>query len=85
MGVYDFVCGVQVKCTKSPSFREYKIGAKVDLPNGVYFGYKGWFSIKGEKVIDAGKNAYDKWGHKLLVGEIIEGGNPVSKVEKIEI
>ena len=65
MGVYDIVCGVQIKCTSNPTLKEYKKGDKIDLFDGLYVGYEGWFRVKKGKIIDNGTEIFDKWGTVL--------------------
>lgn len=70
MGVYDIVCGVQVKCTPDQILKEYDIGDFIQLEDGIYIGYEGWFSVRNSKVTDNGLNAYDKWGNLLSLKEL---------------
>jgi len=76
MGVYDIVCGIQVKCTPDQTLKEYKLGDLIDLKNGIYIGYEGWFNVRNRKVVDSGKDVYDKWGNLLSIEEILIN-NPI--------
>ena len=78
MGVYDIVCGVQVKCTPDQILKEYDIGDFIQLEDGIYIGYEGWFFVRNSEVIDNGLNIYDKWGN-LLSLEKLMSNNPISE------
>ena len=60
MGVFDTVCGVQVKSTPEPHCGTYEIGDKIDLKPGVHIGHEGWFVVDRKKIICSGKNIYHK-------------------------
>ena len=81
MGVYDIVCGVQVKCTPEQMLKDYEIGDFIQLEDGVYIGYEGWFSVRNSKVIENGLNVYDKWGN-LLSLEKLMANNPILEAIK---
>jgi len=81
MGVYDVVCGIQVKCTPDLMFKEYDIGDLVELEDGVYLGYEGWFVVRGSIVMENGLNVYDKWGN-LLSLEKLMANNPIMEAIK---
>ena len=82
MGVFDTVCGVQVKCTPDLIFKEYDIGDFIQLEDGIYLGYEGWFMVRNSKVTDNGLNVYDKWGN-LLSLEKLMANNPISEAIKL--
>jgi len=83
MGLYDIVCGVQVKCTPNQSLKEYILDDLIELEDGIYIGYEGWFRVRNNVIIDKGKNIYDKWGNLLSLEKIMIN-NPVEKMIKSE-
>lgn len=66
MGVYDTVCGVQIKSTPDPMCRYYEIGDKIELKPGVHFGNEGWFMVKKKRIIHSGKYIYTGDGDRIL-------------------
>lgn len=83
MGVYDIVCGVQIKCTPDQILKDYDIGDFIQLEDGIYIGYEGWFSVRNSKVTDNGLNVYNKWGNLLSLEKILIN-NPIEKMIKTE-
>ncbi len=75
MGMFDVVCGIQVKCTPDRILKNYKIGDFIQLEDGIYIGYEGWFSVRNSEVTDCGRDVYDKWGNRLSLEELIN--NPI--------
>ena len=79
MGLYDEVCGIQVKCLPDPRLKNYDIGDFIQLEDGIYLGYEGWFSVRNSQVIDNGYDIYDKWDDAISLREILDKNNPVSE------
>lgn len=78
MGLFDEVCGIQIKCTHDPILKKYNLGDKIKLEDGIYLGYEGWFRILNGKITDTGKNIFNKWGRLLSMEEILNLDNPVA-------
>lgn len=82
MGVYDIVGGIQIKCTKNPKMKTYGLGSEIDLPDGCYIGYEGFFLIRSKKVIFIGLDIFDKWGNLINKAEILDKNNEIAKQVK---
>ncbi len=63
MGVYNCFGkkGIQLKVGNC-ALKDYQIGDKVDIPDGVYIGYGGVVVIKDGIFIADFDNLTDKWG-----------------------
>lgn len=68
--------GIQLK-NGEPCCRHYKIGANVDLPDGIYIGFEGAVVVKdGKYVMDfPSESVLDKWGNEVD----IRSRNPVQQ------
>ena len=86
MGTYDFVGkeDIQIKLLEC-DFHKYGIGDEINLSDGVYFGYEGWFVVKDNKVLVSGTDVYDKWGERIYIHDFIDSNNPVVKAVKEEV
>ena len=82
MGVYDFVGNIQIKCTPEPSFKNYKLDDNIELLDGIYIGYEGWFRVRNSKIVDIGKHVYDKWGNLLLLENVLNTNSPIMEALK---
>jgi hypothetical protein len=84
MGMYDTVGKeqIQIKLLEN-TMEHYKEGSDIDLWDGLYIGYEGWFVVKDKKVIISGKDIYTKWGDEKSTTEILDRDNPVCEVFKI--
>jgi len=78
MGIYNTYEGVQIKVGNC-LMDEYKIGDKVDLPNGVYVGFEGIIVIIDNILKAKFSFILDKWGSIIEPKEIIEDNNPVKQ------
>ena len=54
----------------------YEVGSKIELPDGIYYGYEGAFVVFKEVVVAAFEKMegetfmFDKWGGKIDIPEI---------------
>ena len=79
MGFYDMVGNqnIQVKCTRNPSMNHYNAGDEIELSDGLFIGYEGWFIVKDGKVLAEGRDIFDKWGIGISLKEILRNRNPL--------
>jgi len=77
MGVYDCYEDIQLKVGECV-LRQYKIGDKVGIPDGVYIAPDGAVVIKDRIFIMTTTNIQDKWGDLIDVND----RNPVMQVLK---
>lgn len=71
MGIYDTYGDVQVK-VGDVCLREFGVGDKVDIPDGIYCGHEGLIVIKDGIFIAEFPAVYTKWGN-IISPEIILG------------
>jgi len=83
MGIYDTVGDnfAQVKLFKNSSIH-YPIGSKINILDGLYITYDGWFVIKNGTVLTEGISIYDKYGNNVNseVQKILDNNNDISKI-----
>jgi len=79
MGVMDFIGDerIQIKSTPNPEMKCYMDGDNIDLPDGLHISYEGWFVVRDKKIVQIGKEVYDKWGGELNLERIIDPNNPI--------
>lgn len=80
MGVYQIIqigC-INLQAKVLPEQNIYKIGDEIQLPDGVYHTYEGWFVVQKEKVIVGGENSFDKYGNDIVeeIRKAIDKSNP---------
>lgn len=84
MGIYNTYNGIQLK-VGIVDMKYYKIGDKVDIPDGVYIGYEGVVVIEDGKLLETHEYLTDKWGNRIGVKDVISPNNPINKALKGEI
>jgi|WetSurMetagenome_2_1015567.scaffolds.fasta_scaffold1712409_1 hypothetical protein len=82
MGIYDTYEGCQIKVGHS-SMKEFIVGDKVDIPDGIYITFDGIVIIKNSTFIGVNEKIFNKWGaeidqEKLI--NLIKPYNPVMAV-----
>ena len=89
MGTYDMVIDkekgieIQIKLLDC-GLNEYTTGDEIELPDGCYVGYEGYFVVKDRRIIFIDNHLYDKYGNEIDTEEIIENVNPVAVALAIE-
>ena len=81
MGLYDTVGDnhTQIKCIhhEEPTMKHYPVGTEIPLPDGLYFGYEGWFIVLHGRVNNEGSlfDVRNKWGGQIVID--LDIANPV--------
>jgi len=88
MGMYDTVGnnGSQIKIFKN-SAKHYSIGSKINILDGLYITYEGWFVVKDGIVLTEGILSFDKYGNIITpkIQNVLDSNNEFLKVvENIE-
>lgn len=84
MGVYNTYEGVQLKIGRC-ELKEYKLGDKVDIPDGIYVGYEGVVVIADKMLVAQYEKIFDKWGGVISCDSAINGHNQITKaLENLE-
>jgi hypothetical protein len=82
MGIYDVVGKqqIQIKSTPNPYMNLYNIGDKIELPDGIHFGYEGWFVVRKGIILCEGyyDEVWDKWGGQLEIN-LLDNNNLIVK------
>ncbi len=80
MGVYDTVGKnkIQIKCTPEPKGDHYDIGEHIQLKDGLYLGYEGWFIVQKSKVKYFGDKIFTKWGDKINPKKVLDAFNEIA-------
>lgn len=47
-------------------YASYYVGDKIDLPDGLYLSYEGWFAVIKGYVNSEGSSIYDKYGIDIV-------------------
>ena len=83
MGCYDFVGKeyIQIKLLNC-EFIHYNVGDKIDLEDGLYIAYEGYFVVNDGKILITDNKIYDKWGGELTTSELIDKYNPLGILAK---
>ncbi len=83
MGIYNTYGenGLQLKVGEC-CLMHFKLGSKVDIPDGVYIEYGGVVVIKDGIFIAEYKTLTDKWGGLITIDEILDERNPIRKIMK---
>ena len=58
---------IQLKVGNDLCLRDFYIGDKVDILDGVYFAYEGIVIIQDGVYVACVHNTYDKWGNLIIV------------------
>jgi len=86
MGIYDTYAGeIQLKVNLlADEMRDFEIGDKVPLANGVYLGYEGIVIVRNGVFTDYFPEEYlfDKYGDRVDVKEILDEVSPVVQAVK---
>jgi len=81
MGLFDTYENCQLK-VGDVGLKNYKIGDKVEIPDGIYIALEGIIIIKNGVLIGANEPIFDKWGMGVdqdRVIDIITARNPVDR------
>jgi len=78
--MYNTYGTVQLKVDSNENLllRNFKVGDKVNISDGVYVGYEGVVIIYKGIFVKEFSNIYNKWGNKIRLDEIISGYNPIN-------
>jgi hypothetical protein len=79
MGVYNTYGGCQIK-VGDLSLKEFVLGDKTDIPDGIYITLDGIVIIKNGTFIGVNEKIFDKWGGEIdqeRVINLIKPNNPV--------
>jgi len=80
MGMFDWYGKIQLK-TGPCKLINYKVGDKVEMPDGVYLAQDGVVIILDHKLAATFKHLVDKWGGKIDPEEVISPG--ISRLRQI--
>lgn len=83
MGVFDSYLDVQLKLG-DPVARQYELGDKVHIPDGIYMGWEGIVVVHNGKFIARHRALTTKWGNKISPKIILEKENPSPLLESPE-
>ena len=78
MGIYNIYNGIQLKIG-IVEMKDYNIGDRVSIPDGIYVGYEGAIVIKDGILLETYDRLIDKWGNEIKCDEIIKINNPIGK------
>lgn len=85
MGMYDTVGQNRIQVKVNADGKHVRVGDKIDLKDGLYICYEGYFVVDKGIVLCEGKNAFTKWGDSLYTSDILYKYNPgVDAIEKLE-
>jgi len=87
MSAYDMVGKnlIQIKLNTRCNGSIYKIGDSINLEDGLYIGYEGWFIVEENIITKEGSTIFNKWGDKITTVDILDPKNPVCKcIDKID-
>jgi len=76
MGVYNTYGNTQLKINEG-TLKEFKIGDKVDISDGVYVGHEGVVVIKEGKMTSEFDNLTTKWGSVVTPEEVLQKHHPL--------
>jgi hypothetical protein len=79
MGMYDTYGGCQIKIG-DPSLKDFVIGDKTDIPDGIYITLDGIIIIKNGTFIGENEKIFDKWGNEIdqeKIIDLIKSNNPI--------
>jgi hypothetical protein len=81
MGSYDTYGKhmIQIKAGEC-LMKEYNIGNKTDLPDGIYVGYEGVVAINKGKMVAESECLIDKWGGVIHCSDVISIKNPLRPI-----
>jgi hypothetical protein len=80
MGLYNIYAGCQIKIGNDLSLKDYALGDKADIPDGIYITLDGIIIIKNGIFIGVNEKIFDKWGGEIDqdgVINLIKSSNPV--------
>jgi hypothetical protein len=75
MGVYNTYAGVQLKVESDCDLREYQIGDKVTLLDGIYVGNEGFAVIISGVLVSIFPMITTKWGDLLDPENVLKNSN----------
>ena len=79
MGIYDTYGDVQIKVGEV-ACRNFEIGDKSPLPDGIYIGLEAAIVIKNGIFVAQFKTIIDKWGNEYCCSEIIDPNHPLKEI-----
>lgn len=89
MGMYDTIVdkskgiAIQIKfldCTLDT----YELNDKIDLFDGLYMGYGGYFYVKNNRILVIDNTMINKWGETIDTDKLVDNNNPTLKaIDKI--
>lgn len=83
--MYNIYGDVQLKNAEELTLKEYKVGDKVDLPDGIYVGFEGIVVVVKGIFVEQFAFLIDKWGTEFNTYDLVESHHPLLKViEKAE-
>ncbi len=83
MGTYNTYGNVQIK-VGTLDMKQYKIGDKVEIADGIYIGYCGAVVIKDSIFVMESRNLTDKWGQPIDCLTVLRGRGLIAEVKKEE-
>lgn len=78
--MYNIYGDVQLKNADELTLKEYKVGDKVDLPDGIYVGFEGIVVVVKGVFVEQFAFLTDKWGTEFSAHDLVESHNPLLKV-----